>query len=101
MKVRHYAQAHSRAYTKQGKLRAGFWQNFQQLGHKEGPQCYSTIELQVSLGSIRDGVGSIRYAAGLPRSVDYHGGVGDVDLLVDYDRRLFFGRRLFEERVVV
>ena len=40
-------------------------------------------------------------AAELPRSVDYHGGVGDVDLLVDYDRRLFFGRRLFEERVVV
>ena len=40
-------------------------------------------------------------AAGLPRSVDYHGGVGDVDLLVDYDRRLFLGRRLFEERIVV
>ena len=31
-------------------------------------------------------------AADLPRSVDYHGGVGDVDLLVDYDRGLFFGR---------
>ena len=40
-------------------------------------------------------------SADFPWSVDYHGGVGDVDLLVDYDRRLFFGRRLFEERVVV
>ena len=40
-------------------------------------------------------------ATDLPRSVYYNGGVGDVDLFVDYDRGLFFGWRLFEERVVV
>ena len=33
-------------------------------------------------------------AADLPRSVDYHGGVGDVDLLVDYDRGFFLIKRV-------
>ena len=55
---------------------------------------------QTSVHSVRSVVKKDS-AAELPRSVDYHGGVGDVDLLVDYDCRLFFGRRLFEERVVV
>ena len=78
------------------KLEFEWWSSGGRAGNP--PRWFLADKVCVLDSKPRD-VGST--ARNLPPSVDYHGGVGDVDLLVDYGCRLLFGRRLSGERVVV